>query len=229
MHGAGVVPAIDRYGITGRIQCATCHDSVQGSNPFHTAGHVSAMSCQLCHSQPYKNCYSCHTQEDAATGLGYFANNVTDPTREARKAQPTDSLPPGDALMTFRAGKNPKFGIVPGAKAYSVLRHVPVDADVFTYTEEGTQLPGLIPELDALPTWKYATPHNIARQTAITTDPDGTGPQTACGNCHSPRYSRFWLTDPMQDAHGWAGGNTFEVGANAGVVQPAPIAPVLVE
>jgi hypothetical protein len=138
-------------------------------------------------------------------------------------------LPPGDALMTFRAGRNPKFGLEAGAKEFAVLRHVPIDADVFTYTEEGTQVPGLIPNLDALPTWKYATPHNIQRVTAITTDPDGAGSQTACGNCHSSRYAGFWITDPSADAHGWTGGAAFEDTANAGVVQPTPVAPTVLE
>jgi hypothetical protein len=89
-------------------------------------------------------------------------------------------------------------------------------------------MPDLIPDLAGLPTWKYATPHNIARRTAVTTDPDGPGSLTACGNCHSDRYQLFWLTDPMANAHGWVpAGSTWEETANAGVVQPAPIAPTL--
>ena len=272
MHGAGVAPAIDRYGIAGRVQCETCHASLVGSNAFHTSGHLSSMACQLCHAQPYKNCFGCHTQMSATSGA-YFTSNATDPTWTDRVTafvnapqpaawssattyagsalvsynavqykslwagnlnhQPDTNpswwqavLAPGpDALMTFRAGQNPKYGIATGAKKYAVLRHPPVDADVFTYTDEGGAVPGLIPDLTALPTWKYATPHNILRNTAITTDPDGAGPLTACGNCHSSRYGLFWLTDAQSDAQGWSGGAAFETDANAGVVQPAPIAP----
>lgn len=271
MHGAGVAPGIDRYGITGRVQCETCHSGLVGSNAFHTAGHLSTMACHLCHAQPYKNCFSCHTQASPTAGA-YFTSNGTDPTRTARRVPAawsstttyaagayvtynaaeyrsllasntnhlpdqvgstwwvadTAPIPAGDSLMTFRAGLNPKYGIDSGAKKYAVLRHVPVDADVFTYTEEGTQAPGLIPTLGALPTWKYASPHTILRYTAITADPDGAGPQTACGNCHSPsRFGLFWLTDPMLDAQGWSDGNTFEVGANAGVVVATPPNPSL--
>lgn len=272
MHGSGIAPAIDRYGIAGRVQCETCHASLVGSNAFHTAGHLEAVACQLCHAQPYKNCFGCHTQLSPTTGA-YFTSNGTDPTWTARLTayangapawsstttyaasavvtyaavqykslqasnlnHPPDTSPtwwqlvpaPGpDALMTFRAGFNPKYGVDPGAKRYAVLRHPPVDADVFTYTEEGGQMPGLIPNLTALPTWKYASPHTILRNTAVTTDPDGAGPQTACGNCHSSRYSLFWLTDAQLDAQGWTSGAAFETDANAGVVVPAPPAPAL--
>ena len=271
MHGAGVAPAIDRYGITGRVQCETCHTDLAGSNAFHTSGHLSTMACHLCHAQPYKNCFSCHTQMSPTAGA-YFTSNGTDPTRAARRPpaawsatttyaagayvtytdaleyrslqasnlnkppsanptwwiQETAPIPAGDSLMTFRAGLNPKYGIDAGAKRYAVLRHIPVDAGVFTYDEEGTQVPGLIPDLGALPTWKYASPHTILRDTAITADPDGAGPQTACGNCHSSsRFGLFWLTDPMLDAQGWSDGNTFEVGANGSVVVTTPPGPSL--
>jgi len=269
MHGQGVVANIDRYGITGRMGCTTCHAALTGSNSFHSAGHLDKMACQLCHSQPYKNCFSCHTQEAQPSGAAYFTSNGTDPTRLARRVPATWSatvtyaanayvtyntveyrsllatnlnhlpdaaastwwvaaaapIPAGDALIAFKAGVNPQFGVAPGAKKYAVLRHVPVDADVFTYDEEGTSLPGLIPNLTGLPTWKFATPHNIQRLTAITADPDGAGPQTACGNCHSTRYARFWLTDGQLDAYGWGG--AFDAAANAGVVQAVPPAPVV--
>jgi hypothetical protein len=266
-HGAGVAAGIDRYGITGRTACTDCH-APQATNPYHSTGHVASMSCQVCHAQPYKNCFSCHTQESAG-GAAYFTNNVTDPTRAARwpSLQPAwaagttyaagatvsyagsawTSLQagnaghapdeagsawwtaatgeaPGDALVTFRAGRNPQYGVVPGAKKYAVLRHVPVDADTFTYTEEGTAIPDLIPDLGALPTWKAATPHGIARSTAITQDPDGSGPLSACSNCHGSGYASFWLTDPIGDAHGWVPGPTsFETDANAAVRVTAPL------
>jgi hypothetical protein len=267
MHGSGVTAGVDRYGVTGRTQCLDCHQPSSAGNPFHSTAHVQAMSCHVCHAQPYKSCFSCHTQETAA-GAAWFASNVTDPTRDARRVPPAWSsattyasgayvtygaveyrslqagntnhlpdevasawwtaeaapLPAGDALMTFRAGRNPKYGILAGAPAYAVLRHAPVDADTFTYTEEGTPAPGLIPSLTALPTWKYATPHNIARTSPITQDPDGGGPLNACSNCHGTNYGAFWLTDALDDAHGWVpAASTFEVDANAGVRLDAPI------
>jgi hypothetical protein len=263
MHGVGVAADIDRYGVTGRKQCTSCHPGLAGTNAYHRAGHLDTMACQLCHAQPYKNCFSCHTQEDGETGAGYFTSNGTDPTRALRRVPPAWSsataygagayvtygsveyrsllaantnhlpdevgstwwtaaaapLPPGDALITFRAGLNPKFGEF-GAKKYAVLRHVPIDADVFTYDEEGTPMPGLIPDLAALPTWKYASPHNIVRRTAIT---------TSCDNCHGAGYAQFWLTDAYDDAYGWVPGSGFEFEGDANaairVTAPIPMAP----
>jgi hypothetical protein len=224
----------------------------------------------VCHSQPYKNCFSCHTQE-RASGLGFFTNNGTDPTRANRRVPPGWSatttyaagvyvthsaveyksllgtgnlnkvpgaagsetfwaaenapVPAGDSLITFRVGNNPRFGTEPGAPKYAVLRHVPVDADTFTYTEQGTAVPGLLPDVGAKPTWKFATPHNIQRNTKITSDPDGAGPQSACGNCHSDRYSNFWLTDGVANSFGWGG--AWEAEANAGVIKSVWIAPTI--
>jgi thiosulfate/3-mercaptopyruvate sulfurtransferase len=177
------------------------------------------MACQLCHAQPYKSCFSCHTQE-SASGAAYFTSNGTDPTRAARTPVATPWLGTTtyglNALVT-----NPKYGVALGAKKYAVLRHVPVDGDVFTYDEEGTPMPGLIPGLSALPTWKYATPHNIVRSTAIT---------SACDNCHGASYTRFWLTDPYADAFGWVPATPefdFEGTGNAPyrVTAPIPMAP----
>jgi len=50
------------------------------------------------------------------------------------------------------------------------VRHVPVDPGSFAFYGES-----LLPEFDAQPTWRYATPHNIQLQT----------PQTeTCNSCH---------------------------------------------
>jgi thiosulfate/3-mercaptopyruvate sulfurtransferase len=58
------------------------------------------------------------------------------------------------------------------------VRHVPIVRDSFAYYGEN-----LLPNFDALPTWKYATPHNIQRNT----------PQTeTCNSCHG--NAEFFLT-----------------------------------
>jgi thiosulfate/3-mercaptopyruvate sulfurtransferase len=59
-----------------------------------------------------------------------------------------------------------------------VLRHVPISRDSFAYYGED-----ILTNFDALPTWKYATPHNIQRNT----------PQTeTCDACHGS--AEFFLT-----------------------------------
>ncbi len=213
MHGDGVSGSVDRYGITGTPACTTCH-TPSASVGLHTTAHLDAMDCQVCHAQPYKSCFGCHTDLDASSNA-FYKINEDDPTRAARQGTAA-TLPAGDALMEFRVGRNPRFGEA-GQKEYSVLRHAPVDADVFRYTGANEQA-GLIPGLTSLPTWKHATPHTIARVTPI---------QSACANCHGASWARFWLTDPVTDAHGWVGADAArqqaEQDANAGVVQPAAV------
>lgn len=214
MHGSGAVAGIDRYGLTGTPECTTCHTPTVQTAGLHTDVHLAAMDCQVCHAQPYKSCFGCHTDVDAS-GVAFYRINEADPTRAARQGTAT-TLPAGDALMEFRVGKNPRFGEA-GQKKYSLLRHAPVDADVFRYSG-ANEVTGLFPNLTAKPTWKHATPHSIARVTAI---------QSACGNCHGADHGKYWLTDPVTDAHGWVGADAAaqqaEQAANAGVVQGTAI------
>jgi len=216
MHGAGApAPAGTgtRYDVAGAPQCEDCHSGLTGSNTLHSGGHLATMACQVCHAQPYKNCFGCHTDVDVGgTDLPFYTINEADPTLAGRGAGATP-----DSLMTFRVGKNPLWLGTgdPAHKKYSVLRHVPVDNDVFTYSLGGT-VTGLIPDVTANPTWKFATPHNIQRVSTRFT-------ALTCGNCHAAAYSDHWLTDPVADSHGWLD-NAYapdEVTANDCVVMPA--------
>ncbi|MHB0980151.1 MAG: cytochrome c3 family protein [Thermoleophilia bacterium] len=225
MHGAGAPTDDDRYAVTTSPACADCHGagSADASDfaavGLHTNKHLDTMDCYVCHAQPYKSCFGCHT-DVTATGVPFYKNNSDDPTLAARKAAATDpnTVFP-DALMTFRVGLNPKWtGESDTAhKKYATLRHVPVDADVFTYTGANV-IEGLIPDMTASPTWRYATPHSIQRTTEIT---------TSCSNCHGAAYTNFWLTDPVGDAEGWIGAPYLadETAANADITVPAPMAP----
>jgi thiosulfate/3-mercaptopyruvate sulfurtransferase len=71
--------------------------------------------------------------------------------------------------MTFLIGLNPRQD---DARPYDYvpLRHVPISTDSFAFY--GVEA---LSNFDELPTWKYATPHNIQRNT----------PQNeSCGSCH---------------------------------------------
>lgn len=203
MHGEGSPLAGDRYQVSTGPSCSAvgCHGDVTSSNALHTSAHVAAMECQVCHSQPYKNCFECHT--DVTTeNVAFYSISDGEPGGQH------------DHLISFRAGRNPKFTGSGPHKEFSVLRHVPVDAEVFTYSGANAQA-GLLPTPTAMPTWKYATPHNIVRNTAIT---------AACSNCHGANYTKFWLVDPVANAEGWVSpANTAgENAANAGVTISAP-------
>jgi thiosulfate/3-mercaptopyruvate sulfurtransferase len=134
-----------------------CHPDVVGGgdNMQHSDFHLEAMSCQACHSTTYKNCYSCHVGLEGE--VAYF------------KTEPSE--------MAFKIGRNPLQSDDRPWK-YVPVRHVPVDRDSFAYYGED-----LLPNFDALPTWKYATPHNIQRIT----------PQNeTCNACHG--NAEFYLT-----------------------------------
>ncbi|MBW2732931.1 MAG: hypothetical protein JRH20_11110, partial [Deltaproteobacteria bacterium] len=55
-----------RYEVDKHAACADCHVDLDtaGENPkadqHHTETHLAKLSCQVCHSQAYKNCYQCH-------------------------------------------------------------------------------------------------------------------------------------------------------------------------
>jgi thiosulfate/3-mercaptopyruvate sulfurtransferase len=73
------------------------------------------------------------------------------------------------SVLDFKIGYNPLQSEDRPWK-YVPLRHVPVDPESFAYYGQD-----LLPNFDQLPTWKYATPHNIQRNT----------PQTeTCAACH---------------------------------------------
>jgi hypothetical protein len=223
MHGTGALAADDRYAVTTAPACTDCHGAGKtdaaafAAVTLHTTAHLKDVDCYVCHSQPYKNCFDCHTDVTAA-GVAFFKNNIGDPTLAARKAASAtpDTVTP-DSLMTFRVGLNPKWTgeIDVVHKKYVVLRHAPVDADTLTYTGVNA-LPGLIPNMTALPTWKAATPHTIVRSTEIT---------KACSNCHGVDYTKFWLTDPVLNAEGWIPNDytVTETAANAAIKVTAPI------
>ncbi len=146
-----------RYEVETMPRCETCHDSIE-ANLFHNAhvdGFVSSanLQCQVCHSQPYKNCTNCHNL-DSGKGADKF------------EIEPS--------VFQFKIAHNPS----PHRQEYDyvVVRHVPVDPD--TYADWGLTLPGYLD----VPTWKYASPHNVikaAPQTAY--DPDT---QSCSVSCH---------------------------------------------
>ena len=143
---------------TPACQDAECHPGVAAGDGItqHTTYHFEALSCQVCHSTTYKNCYSCHVGlED---GTAFF------------RTEPSE--------MAFKIGRNPLQSEDRPWK-YVPVRHVPVDPDSFSYYGQN-----LLPNFDALPTWKYATPHNLQRIT----------PQNeTCNACHG--NAEFFLTE----------------------------------
>lgn len=158
MH-ASSAGAGHRYDDQDMKRCEDCHsrkpaDPAKSENAFHKK-HWGDLSCQVCHSQSYKNCNGCHTGGQGITGSSY---------------------------MAFKIAKNPRLS---SERPYKIVpvRHVPIARD--TYASWGI---ANLPNYDAEPTWKYATPHNIQRWTAQT---DTTGSAWCGAKCHD---SEFYLT-----------------------------------
>lgn len=75
MHGDGS-DRTTRYDAHNTLtpKCEDCHLSDAESNEFHQAhwsGSGSKLSCQVCHSQTYKSCNSCHAGGEGITGSSY--------------------------------------------------------------------------------------------------------------------------------------------------------------
>lgn len=134
LHGDGE-QYVNRWQVSGRAQCTDCHEALPNTTAEAHAMVHQHLSCQVCHSQPYQNCYSCHATIDD----GIYQRRA------------------GHKGLDFKIGRNTVAGypyeIVP-------LRNNPVSRDSFDYFGKN-----LLPNFDAHPTWKTAAPHNIRRLT----------------------------------------------------------------
>ena len=156
MHGTDYITEdgptrAHRYDGPQTPSCLDCHAEVTGigsGNEYHEAHGTEVLSCQVCHSISYINCYDCHLQQ-------------TD------EGQPYYRLAHED--ITFMIGRNPRRDTYRPYR-YVPVRHSPTFRDLFIFYGED-----VLPNFDALPTWAYATPHNIQLRT----------PQTeSCESCH---------------------------------------------
>ena len=111
--------------------------------------HGGDLSCQVCHSLAYTSCDGCHVAVSESTGNPYFETEAS--------------------YLTFLIGRNP---IPSYERPYDFIpvRHVPISQTSYQYYGEN-----LLVNFDELPTWVYATPHNIQTET----------PQAeSCNSCH---------------------------------------------
>ena len=148
-HGDGTEYA-HRYDGEPGVQCLDCHPEAlpENSDLDEHVLHAEKVACEVCHvSGPYKSCYSCHVQL-SDEGTPFYTTD--------------------ESQLTLKIGRNP-IQSEDRPWDYVLLRHVPVAKDTFGYY--GYELE----DFDNAPTWKYATPHNIQRETAQNQD---------CESCH---------------------------------------------
>jgi thiosulfate/3-mercaptopyruvate sulfurtransferase len=172
-----MAPADHRYAGLQSPTCDSCHPNVllgKDNIEMHTV-HGADLSCQVCHSITYTSCDGCHVAISEKTGNPYFETDGT--------------------YFTFLIGLNPQRSYTRPYK-YVPLRHIPATPDGFSYYGENLQ-----PNFNALPTWAYATPHNIQLKT----------PQTeSCNACHG-NLDLFLTADKV---------NPEELEANLPVIVP---------
>ena len=157
LHGIAVndtdsPPPTHRYDGTEGPRCEDCHESAmlgEDGIKMHRIHEVNQLACQVCHSTTYVNCDSCHVAVSEASGNAYFET--------------------ADTYFTFLIGRNP-IQSAERPYQYVPVRHVPIDPESFAFYGDD-----LLPNFNDQPTWRYATPHNIQKET----------PQNiSCNDCH---------------------------------------------
>ena len=139
MHAAAPAGLKGRYHLKEAIACTDCHKDLQHGQIRNHNIHVGKVQCQVCHSQTYTNCYSCHTGTDKK-GLAYYVNQKDVEKMKIGLAYEKD---------------------VPGADFnFMLVRHIPVDPELFAYYAKD-----VLSRFDEVPTWKRTSPHNIQRKT----------------------------------------------------------------
>ncbi|MFZ5432887.1 MAG: hypothetical protein ACOZB3_03845 [Calditrichota bacterium] len=195
----------DVHYIPNAMHCKACHsgqkihgDGTEYANRYDVDDPVS---CRDCHSPLAANsyhtvhgddlqCQVCHSQAYKNCAECHAGDGIQEPS-----------------WIDFKIGRNPIPDQRPGE--YVVLRHIPVSEN--TYTPWGIASPNYA----SLPTYKYATPHNIVRWTAQT---DTSGGQSCNAACHlTPNTPEgFFLRQVDLDQLSSAN----ERQANAGVIVP---------
>lgn len=74
LHGDGV-KVDQRYAYSKLPECVDCHQNSQSSNSYHLT-HYDDFNCQVCHSQNYNNCGSCHIHGDGARVPSYMGYKI---------------------------------------------------------------------------------------------------------------------------------------------------------
>ena len=181
--------------------CINCHkaDEMHGDGKVYTQRYKMAdlPQCEDCHSEKSKSntfhikhwddvsCYGCHSQEYQNCGSCHVGTGVRN-----------------GPYFAFKIGRN----AMPETKRFKfvVLRNAPFAPD--TWSNFGISI---MPNFDAAPTFKLASPHNIQRWTERTTTESGKPCFDAC-HIQSGRNKKWFLFE--EDLKSW------EIMANKPVV-----------
>jgi len=121
LHGDGVAVE-QRYAYDKLPKCSDCHSTGSNSNAYHTA-HYSSFNCQVCHSQKYNNCGSCHIHGTGARIPSYMDFEIA--------VNPIPDLKPGFEFSLVRR----TLAAPDNWKEYDVPQYSNFDAlPTFNYT-----------------------------------------------------------------------------------------------
>lgn len=121
MHGNGM-PVDQRYAYTELPECTDCHNSSASSNTYHSV-HYDDFNCQVCHSQNYNNCASCHIGGEGARVPSYLGFKIA--------ANPLPDLKPGFNFTLVRR----TLGAPDNWKEHGVDQYAAFDAlPTYNYT-----------------------------------------------------------------------------------------------
>ncbi|MCF8298795.1 MAG: hypothetical protein K9J13_14700 [Saprospiraceae bacterium] len=116
LHGNGL-PVEQRYAYVALPKCLSCHSSSSASNNYHTE-HFTDFNCQVCHSQDYNNCGSCHIHGDGARVPAYLGFKIA--------SNPLPTLKPGyDFTLVRRTLAAPDNWEKYGVPAYANFDALP--------------------------------------------------------------------------------------------------------
>ncbi|MEW6428942.1 MAG: rhodanese-like domain-containing protein [Thermodesulfobacteriota bacterium] len=139
MHAAAPADLPGRYHLAEMVRCEQCHQELEyGSVREHTT-HIGKVQCQVCHSQTYVQCYSCHVGKDE-NGVRYFQNQKE--------------------VESMKIGRNYDAAAPDAGYRFMLVRHEPSDLEVFDFYVKDA-----FTNFDNTPTWKRTSPHNIQRRT----------------------------------------------------------------
>ncbi len=159
MHGAaGMLETRYDDNNSTAPKCEDCHEGVESDSIRYHVEHWQIPKTN--DNRSLLQCQVCHSQDYKNCNACHAGGDgIT-----------------GSSWMTFKIGKN-HLQSDNKPYDYTVVRHIPIIQD--TFAEWGVSD---LPNYDDLPTWKYATPHNIQRWTTRT---DTTGGITNCSEkCH---------------------------------------------
>ena len=162
MHGGDDYDA--RYDAPKAPKCTDCHKqdakflAIKMHAQHGTSDSEAFLQCQVCHAQDYNNCTACHVALDDKKLPYYETKSSGFDFNIGRNYDQSDKRP----------------------WDFIVVRHVPVFEGTFDYYGKNA-----LTNIEAVPTWKYATPHSIQRITRQTKD--------GCDSCHGNRD--IFLTD----------------------------------